>query len=109
MNSPEPKPFDQVLCDLSEGSTVDQLTYSLSELIAAVQETGRTGTLTLTLRAEFDGAGRVQITDKVSSKVPEHDRPSTQFFVTKAGGLSRRDPNQPEIPGVVHAEFGGQP
>lgn len=96
----EPRPFDQFIRDLSEGATNSELSDALWDLIDRVQDTGKSGTLTLTVNVGFDGQGRVQVKDNVSLKLPEFSRPTTAFFVDKTGNPSRRDPNQPELPSL---------
>lgn len=105
VNKPDPRPFDQTLREIGEGSTNSEMGESLHRLIERVQDTGKAGTLTLTVGVGFDGQGRIVIKDQISLKLPEHSRPTTSFFVDKEGNPSRRDPNQPELPGVIHAEF----
>ena len=45
---------------------------------------------------------RIQVKDEVKVRLPEFGRPTTAFFIDNTGNASRRDPNQPEIPGVTH-------
>ena len=45
-----------------------------------------------------DRAMMVELDAKIDATVPEHDRPSTTFFVTPEGTLMRNDPNQPRLP-----------
>ena len=96
-----PRPFHETLTELAGGDTDHELAFALRRLVDAVQDTGKGGRLTLTLEVAFDGAGRIVIKDSVTEKLPEHTRPTTSFFVDKHGDPSRRDPNQPEIPGVT--------
>lgn len=99
--TPDPRPFDQTLRELGEGATNHELGETLQRLIDRVQDTGKGGTLTLTLGVAFNGQGRIEVKDSVTVKLPEHARPTTSFFIDKDGNPSRRDPNQPEIPGVI--------
>lgn len=102
VDDPEIRPFDQVLRELGEGSTNSELSEALWDLLQRVGDTGKAGTLTLTIAVAPDGRGRVQVKDEVKVKLPEYNRPTTAFFIGKHGNASRRDPNQPEIPGVRH-------
>ena len=68
----------------------------------AWQLAGKAGSITLTIKVAGDGRGRVQVLDEVKLRLPEYNRPQTSFFIDKHGNASRRDPNQPEIPGVTH-------
>jgi len=69
---------------------------ALGQLIAAAQETGKSGTLTLTLavKAAKPGARTVTVTDKVVVKIPEHSREDATYFVGPEGTLVRHDPDQ---------------
>ena len=103
-DDPEIRPFTEVLRELGEGSTESELSEALWDLVQRVQDTTKAGSLTLTLAVGFDGYGRLTIKDEVKLKLPEFNRPVTAFFVDKTGNASRRDPNQPVIPGVGDLE-----
>ena len=103
-DDPEIRPFTEVLSELGEGSTESELSEALWDLVQRVQDTTKAGSLTLTLSVGFDGYGRLTIKDEVKLKLPEFNRPTTAFFVDKTGNASRRDPNQPVIPGVGDLE-----
>jgi hypothetical protein len=84
----------QVIGDLRRGKTQDELTDKLSQLIAAVHETGRGGTLQLTLKvapAAKDSL-MVKIDDLVVLKAPEAARSPTLMYRTDDNGLSLDDP-----------------
>ena len=99
---PPIRPFSAVLHELGEGSTESELGEAFWDLLQRVQDTGKAGTLTLTIKVQGDGRGRVQVLDEVKLRLPEYNRPQTSFFIDKHGNASRRDPNQPEIPGVTN-------
>lgn len=101
MVTAEPRPFTEILSELAGGETAIEAAGAFYDLLAAVQDTGKGGTLTLTLKVGFDGAGRVMVSDQVTSKPPQHDRPQTAFFIDKRGNASRRDPNQPTLPSIT--------
>lgn len=103
-DDPEIRPFTEVLRELGEGSTESELSEAPWDLVQRVQDTTKAGSLTLTLAVGFDGYGRLTIKDEVKLKLPEFNRPTTSFFVDKTGNASRRDPNQPVIPGVADFE-----
>ena len=100
VDDPDIRPFDQTLRELAEGATVSELSEAFWDLLQRVQETGKAGSLTLTMSVGFDGHGRVQVKDEVKVKLPEHNRPTTAFFLDRHGNASRRDPNQPMIPNL---------
>lgn len=101
IDDPDIRPFDQILRELGEGSTLSELSDNLYDLTQRVQDTAKAGSLTLKLNVGFDGQGRLVIKDEVSVKLPEFSRPETRFFVDRHGNPSRRDPNQPQLPSIT--------
>ena len=101
-DDPEIRPFGQILAELGEGSTVIELSEAMWDLIQRVQDTGKAGSVSLTINVALNGVGRVEVRDEVRVKLPEYARPTTSFFIDKHGNASRRNPDQPEIPGVTN-------
>lgn len=102
IDNPVIRPFKDVLLELGEGATHSELSDAFWELLQRVQDTGKAGSLTLQIAIAASGAGRIEVKDEVKLKLPEFNRPQTAFFIDNSGNASRRDPNQPEIPGVTH-------
>lgn len=100
-DDPNIRPFDQILRELGEGSTLSELSEAMWDLVQRVQDTAKAGHLTLTLHVGFDGQGRLVTKDEVKVRLPEYSRPETRFFVDGHGNPSRRDPNQPELPNIA--------
>jgi hypothetical protein len=95
------RPFTEFLLQQAYGGTHDELTYGLHDLIAAVKDHGKAGSLTLTISVAPVGAGaerQVMVTDRVALKAPTGKRPTSMFFVDDDGNLTRKDPRQPELP-----------
>lgn len=93
------RPFAAVFGELNRGRTAVEAAGALQELVEAVTETGRKGSLTITLTVAPTGAGNaVQIGDEVKLKKPAFDRAASLFYVTEDHNLSRTDPNQLELP-----------
>ena len=65
-------------------------------MIKAVRETGKTGSVTVTIKAGLmqGTEDTVKLTGSISSKVPELDRPVTIMWSTADGDLIRNDPHQ---------------
>jgi hypothetical protein len=56
-------------------------------------------TLKITLKPQTKYAGDVvEITDDLAAKVPQAARGAALFFTDSVGGLSRTNPNQPQLP-----------
>lgn len=96
-------PFNLHLAGINKGSLNDELTEKLAGLVQAVRETGKRGTLTLTLDlAPVSGGDSIlKITPKISVKTPELDRASTMMWSTGDGDLLK---NSPEVEGVAFTE-----
>jgi hypothetical protein len=91
------RPFSDFLKDLANGLTVAQLTEQMAELVVAVGETGKRGTITLVLTLEPNAAGTVRIIDEIKTKIPQAARGASIFYSDDAGDLLRRDPRQTEM------------
>lgn len=96
------KPFATTLNELNKGRTHSELSSSLQDLVAAVMDTGKKGTLTLTIIVESAKShDMVVISDKVVVKKPEA-RAATMLFVDQHYNLRRDNPEQPQLPlGIV--------
>lgn len=95
----DPNPFNQVLLEIRQGSLHAELSERLQELVAAVAEQEKAGSLTLTIRVSPAGrrTAQYEISDDVSVKLPKPERGSSLFFALD-GNLSRSDPRQPQLP-----------
>lgn len=93
------RPFTDVLRDIRRGRAVDQATRLLGEVVRAVDETGKPGsvTLTLTVKPEKGGGSQKTIIAAVKAKKPEGDIPEAVFFSDPEGDLHRTDPAQQEM------------
>jgi hypothetical protein len=98
---PQRKPFAAWLHEHRGGALHSELGEKLAELSVACLDNEKGGTLTVTIKvkpAKVDGA--LIFEDEVKVKVPEPDRGGAIWFPDSNGNLSRRDPRQPELPGV---------
>jgi hypothetical protein len=87
-------PFVEWLEEYKKGETDGELTHELRTLIEAVQETGKPGVLTLTLKVSRKGERQVNIIEDVKVKTPVHSRSETIYFVDQHLNLTRNDPRQ---------------
>lgn len=92
--------FADWLREQRRGQTHDELTDALHELIAAVNETQKAGTLTFQVKiAPFKKNGEVlEVTDVVKTSLPQPDREAAIYFTDRDGNLSRDNPHQ--LPGM---------
>lgn len=97
------QPFDHILRQIQGGQLVEELTEELTEVLAAVRETGKTGSITLSLKITPQGGMNEQalITPSVKGSRPEKPRPWAIFFINDDNGLQRDDPYQESIPGLA--------
>lgn len=90
-------PFNQTLAKLNRGELNDELTALLADVIKAVRETRKQGTVTVSLSVAMLNSrteDTIKITPKVSSKIPELDREESIVFSTPDGDVLFDDPNQ---------------
>lgn len=91
------KPFTDTLGELENGALLRELTEEVHNIVHAVNETRKAGSLTVKFKFTPTGRSVVVLAD-YDAKVPQHDRPVTSFFTTRDGTLLRDDPNQPRLP-----------
>lgn len=98
---PQIRPFGEFLTQQANGRTHAELSESLHELIAAVKETGKGGTITYQVEIKPLSKGddlTLTVTDKVVIKLPKGERAHSVFFVDDDGNLIRNDPRQATLP-----------
>jgi hypothetical protein len=97
---PVARSFATWLQEQRNGVCHAEATEALKELIAAVTEHQKGGTLTLKLdvKPAKVGVGTLLIVDAVKVSLPEGDRPAAIFYADDDGNLSRHDPRQPRLP-----------
>lgn len=99
---PEPtgeiRPFAAILQDLGRGAVAAELAGRLHDLVSAVAEHEKTGSLTLKISVKPMGEGSVAVTAEVTDKTPVGTLPTSLFFITGDGNLSRDNPAQPSLP-----------
>lgn len=101
---PHVRPFAEFLQQQRRGVLHGELSDALHGLLSAVKDTGKAGKLQLTISvkpAAKGNAEQVLISDLVAVKAPSVERPESIFFLDDAGNLSRSDPRQQELPGLI--------
>lgn len=91
------RPFADWLREQSNGKTHEEMGDGIHTLVARVLETGKAGTLTLTIKVkpmEDSEDSPLLITDEIKLRLPEHDRKASIFYADKLGNLTKQDPNQ---------------
>ncbi|HWK52450.1 MAG TPA: hypothetical protein VNR40_21290 [Steroidobacter sp.] len=93
------RPITDVLREARGGRVADIASSRLAELVQAVDETGKPGAITITIKVkpEKGGGSQKQLSFDVKAKLPEHDLPEATFFSDADGNLHRTDPAQREM------------
>lgn len=86
--------FGTVLEQIHGGALMDEAASSLAALVKRVQETGKAGTLTLTLQVKANGQNAVYLVGNAKNKLPAPERGSSLFYVDGRARLTRKDPRQ---------------
>lgn len=93
--------FVNTFCQIREGDSVSEASDKLQELVAAVRETGRPGTLTIAIKVKPGTTrgriGTIILEDDIAAKLPKKEKDESLFFATDDNTLQRTDPNQPEL------------
>lgn len=95
------KPFAATLQEIAAGDLHTRLSQQLQDLVVAVTDTGKKGTLAVTLTVAPIKPGNVSnlvVSAKSTLKAPEGDEASSVFFTDQTGNLRRDDPNQTALP-----------
>lgn len=91
------RPFAAVLQEINGGRLHTELSNLLHEVVAAVNDTGKKGVLSLKLTVQpmkKGQPGTLLVSDQVASSIPKADRLESIFFADATGNLTRKDPNQ---------------
>lgn len=93
------RPFAAVLQDIEHGTLADQLAIDVQQLVKAVRDLGRKGTLTLKVEvAPRKGGNALNVTARRDLKLPQEEPVESVFFTDKSGNLLRDDPRQMALP-----------
>lgn len=95
MDHPTPS-FATFLAEHKRGELELEAAHLLAELTEACQETGKSGSLTVTIKvaAPKPGSRTVNIAATTKLAKPEHSPESATYFVGAGGALERDDPSQ---------------
>ena len=88
-----------ILREIRKGRPVEEATYALADVVRAVDETGKAGsvTITLTVKPAKHGGPEKSLECKVEAKIPRADIAPAIFFSNTEGDLFRVDPRQEEM------------
>lgn len=91
--------FATLLHEMRYGQCAVDASEQLAQVIAAVTETGKSGSISITFK--FKPAGKaaadrrtLQVSDEIKVNLPAPEAESNLFYATASHGLSREDPRQ---------------
>ncbi len=92
--------FTDVLREIRKGRPVEEATMALADVVKAVDETGKEGSVSITLKIKPSKHGGPEKTllAEVKAKKPIAEIPPAVFFSDDDGDLHRVDPRQEEMP-----------
>ena len=92
--------FTDVLRQIRKGRPVEEATQALQDVVKAVDETGKSGSVTVILKIEpaKHGGPEKKIIAEIKAKKPIAESAPAIFFSDSDGDLLRSDPNQEEMP-----------
>jgi hypothetical protein len=88
-----------VLRDIRKGRPVEEATIALADVVKAVDETGKSGTVTiiLTVKPAKHGGPEKTLIAEIKAKKPIAEIAPAVFFSDADGDLHRIDPTQEEM------------
>jgi|SRR5690625_87599 len=90
--------FKETLDQLHRGDLSAELDDALRQLVYAVQQTGKKGTIQLTIAVQpatkTGDVEQVIVSAKLKESPPKPDRAPSLFYTDRDGGLLREDPKQ---------------
>lgn len=92
------RPFADWLLEQRGGLTHSELSDTLNDVIEAVDEYRKAGSLTFTVKVDPSKGNAVVVTDSIKATIPTADRDGSIFFVDDHKNLQRDDPRQPRLP-----------
>lgn len=95
----EVRPFDEFLREHRRGASLHEAGLALQQLVEAVEDTGKGGSLTIkfTLAPDKKYGTAVEVSDEITTKLPLPDKDSSLFFMDGSHNLVRHDPRQMTI------------
>lgn len=97
--------FSQLLGALNDGELHQDMSEDMREMVAKLHDHARehggkpSATMTLTVEMKLDG-GLIMVKAEAKTKLPKSERARSVFWATPENNLSRRNPRQPDLPGI---------
>jgi hypothetical protein len=96
------RPFAELLTILDRGAAHAEASRALHDLVAAVRDTGKKGSMSVALvLSPLKGShDQLVVAAQVTAKPPKSEPAAAIFYADDDGNLTRHDPRQLEIDGV---------
>lgn len=91
------------------GEVDRKLTEALREVLAAVMDLGRSGSITLKLTVSQQDDASVLVLPDITAKVPQPPTRAQHFYVDAERRLALADPFRPQLPFPTHDLTGDDP
>ena len=91
------RPISDVLRHLGAGCLMDEASEKMSDLVKAVDQTGKAGKITITIKLRKATAGALAVTGDVTVKKPAEQPMESLMFATPEGNLLTEDPRQNKL------------
>jgi len=85
----EVRDFADLVTDLRGGNTHHELSLAYQQATEAAKRTGKTASITFTVKIKPNGDRQCEVTDSITKKIPEPSRGSTIMFVDDDNNLTR--------------------
>lgn len=96
-----------IIRDADRGRVLSDMQEAIDNIVDGIEANRGVGvgkvSLTLTIKSKSEGT--YTISADVKAKIPEPSRADMIMFLGDDGELQRRDPRQPDLPGVTTADF----
>lgn len=89
--------FLEVVSKVDGGGLAKALDEEQKEVIEAVQDSNKKGSIKLELKFDPNGSNQLQVETKIKTKKPRRDRPATFFYTDQDHRVYRKDPTQLEM------------
>ena len=94
-----------LLMQVGYGGLVDDANEQVADVVAALEKRAGKGTITIKLEMERSPDNpRVDLSGGVTSTIPKGTKRDHVLYIGKDGGLSQRDPQQPELPMAIQEQ-----
>jgi hypothetical protein len=93
--------FPETILQINNGAAVAELSEALAKVVAAVRQTGKSGSITFKLKVAPASKGNttvLMLESQVQTKLPEAERGVSVFYATEDNRLVRNDPRQQSLP-----------